>query len=176
MKKYCVFIIVLCTMLFLSLSSYAQEATENEHVKVEVISSDSICLPKITLDFYNEVNFLEHAYDYDRKVKISQLKCRQRDVGKIAYATIIGIVYINSYLAVEYDWNLWIDVPCATAVAFASFYSFMIWQNRLQAKIDALSAETVYLCPISDDVNFGLAHFSSNMSYNAFGIGIKMSF
>lgn len=176
MKKYCKFIIVLCTMVFFAFSSYAQGTTENEHIKIEMGTSDSVSLPKLTLDYYSEVNFLEHAYDYDRIVKINRLKSQQRNVGVIAYATLLGIMFFNGYLAVEYEWNLWIDIPCATVVALASFYPFMQWQNRLQAKIDALSAQTVYLCPISDDVNLGLAHFSSNMSYNAFGIGLKISF
>lgn len=163
-------------MAFFSLSSYAQGMTENENVKVEVNFSDSICLPKLTLDYYSEVNFLEHAYDYDRKVKISQLKSRQRDVVVLGVATLLGVVFINSYLAAEYDWNPWIDIPCATALALASFSPFIEWQSRLQDKIDALSTQTAYLCPISDDVNLGLAHFSSNMSYHSFGIGLKLSF
>lgn len=176
MKRYSKFLIVLFVLFFWVLFSQAQEMAENKLAKKEVNSSDSISLPNLTLNYYNDVNFLEHSYDYDRMVKISQLKSRKRDVGMLGYATLLGIMGINSYLAVEYDWNLWIDIPCATAVVLASFYPFMQWQDRLQDKINALSAQTAYLCPIGDDVNLGLAHFSSNMSYNAFGIGLKISF
>lgn len=176
MRKYSVFIIVLCELTLFTLNAHAQKENEQQYVKMEVNSSDSICLPTLSLDFYNEVSFLEHSYDYERMVKISQLKSRKRDVWMIGYVTLLGIMGLNSYLAVEYDWKLWIDIPCATVVALASLSPFVEWQNRLQAKIDALEAQTVYLCPINDAVNLGLAHFSSNMSHNTFGIGLKFSF
>lgn len=176
MKKYCKFIIVLCTMAFFAFSSYAQGTKENEHIKIEVDTSDSICLPKLTLDYYSEVNFLEHAYDYDRIVKINRLKSQQRNVVVSAYVTYLGIMFFNGYLAVEYDWNIWIDIPCATAIALVSCFPLWHWHDRLQDKIEALSAQTAYLCPISDDVNLGLAHFSSNTAYHSYGIGLKITF
>ena len=172
-------------ILLLTFSSicplYAQQSPlktgiYNDASTVAVVS-DSTELPILTEQFYRDVNFINQTYDYETKNKVERLKMWSREVKAMGYATLGGVLIVNAVLANHNDWSYWIDIPCATVVAMASMYPFIVWSNHLKKKAESLCSQTVYLFNITRHLGMGAVGFTNTQTHSvqAVGIGLKVN-
>jgi hypothetical protein len=141
-----------------------------------VTINDLLELPILTEDFYHNVTFLNQDFDYDIINRANRLKMWSREVMTAGYVTLLGVIAVNSVLANNNNWSLWIDIPCATIIGMASMYPFILWSNHLKKKAESLSSQTVYLYN-SHRLNLGATCFSNHHDHSlqAIGIGIKVN-
>jgi len=144
----------------------------------EVAISDSLKLPILAEEFYQNVTFINQDYNYETRIRINRLKMWSREVMTAGYVTLLGVVAVNSVLAVNNDWSLWIDIPCATIIGIASMYPFILWSNNLKQKAESLSSQTVYLYNINPRIDLGATCFTNHHDHSlqAIGVGLKVNF
>lgn len=180
MKQNIIILLLLTFFSILPLSAQQlpqQVGIDNDALTVAV-ACDSTELPILSEQFYRDVNFTNQTFDYETKNKVKRLKMWSREVMTAGYATLLGVGIVNAILAVNNNWSLWIDIPCATAVAVASMYPFIVWSNHLKKKAESLSSQTVYLFNINHRLDLGAVGFTNtqNHSLQAVGIGLKVNF
>lgn len=115
-----------------ALTLYAQEETLNVN--------DTIVweFPCLICDYYNEVHIADRNYEYELISKKQKLNMWS-NVISISGDVLFGLViFVNSVLAVNNNWNLWIDLPCATLVSMSVMGGCIIWSNNLKRRADAI--------------------------------------
>lgn len=173
--------IILLLLTFFSvrpLSAQQLSLHADIHNDASTVVCDSTDLPILSEQFYRNVNFINKTYDYETKNKVERLKMRSREVRVAGFTTFFGVVFVNGALAANNNWSLWIDIPCATVVAMASMYPFVVWSNHLKKKAESLNSQTVYLFNINSHVDMGTVSFTNTQTHSlqAVGIGLKVNF
>ena len=122
------------------------------------------------------MNFQE--FDYELNNQINILQKRSKDVILTGLITMLGIMFVNAELAYEYDWSLWIDIPCATVVAMGAMVPFVLWSQKLSEQASSLEQQTAYVVNLGDRLDMGITRYTSynNICSNAVGVGLKVSF
>ena len=175
-------IIILLLLTFFSVRPLSAQqlpqhaASYNDATSITIVS-DSTDLPILSEQFYRDVIFINQTYDYETKNKVKRLKRWSGEVMTAGYATFLGVLFVNGALAINNDWSLWIDIPCAVVVAMASMHPFIVWSNHLKKKAESLSSQTVYLFNINRHLGMGAVSFTNNQmhSLQAVGIGLKVN-
>ena len=171
----------LLVFVFFSSHMFAQNHSKEEYSLEQnniSIYEDTLDMKKLYKKYYSEVNFLDHSYGYERINKINKLRKWSRDVEKMGYASMLGVMFLNGYLADKYDWSLWIDIPCATVVSCAMIYTFNRWSNRLEERAAAIEEQTAYLIQVGSSFDIGVTKYTNRFddSCNALGFGLKVMF
>ena len=123
----------------------------------DTIVSDFPCL---FCDFYNEMNISDRNYEYELINKKHRLELLAQGVSIGGIAAIVAIEVANAILAVNNDWNLWIDIPCVTVLSLATAVPFVLLSNHFHKRADAIEITPVV----------GLA------SSNTVGLNVKIRF
>lgn len=170
-------------VLVLLCSPMLAQTIDNNRHKLEKQSNESIYVDSLDMStfykkYYSEANFLDHSYGYERINKINKLKKWSRDVEKMGYASMLGVMFLNGYLANKYDWSLWIDIPCAAVVGCAVFYTFNRWSNRLEERATSIEEQTAYVIQVGNSLDIGVTKYTNRCddSCNALGFGFKVMF
>lgn len=136
-------------------------------------------LPSLSLQYYNDsnINVLERNYDFRLMNKKSKLEFWSNECKVFAFCGLLTVIGVNSWLASEYDWNLWIDVPCATVVAMGVFIPLLYASIRLQIKADAIKIVPITEVNINDDTTIGAVMYVDDFQQSkSFGVQLKTKF
>lgn len=176
------YLMSLFVLVLLCSPMLAQTIDNNRH-KLEKQSNESIYVDSLDIStlykkYYSDANFLDHSYGYESINKINKLRKWSRDVEKMGYASMLGVFFLNGYLADKYDWSLWVDIPCAVVVCGAVFYTFDRWSNKLEKRASAIEEQTAYLIQVGNSWDIGVTKYTNRYddSYNALGFGFKVMF
>ena len=158
--------------------------SQNDVDRIEIDScsathdADTITFHSPIENYYdNDVSFLNQAYLYDKMNEAAKLKMYSRNVYLAGVLVSIGMLGVNGYLVTKYNWSLWIDIPCATALAMGTMGLFVYWGVTLEKKAELIDVKTAYLMHIRDNVELGIASYSSiSHKYDAIALGMKLTF
>lgn len=178
-------IFVIVILLSLTTTIVAQFSERNNMQDTLSDLTDSNCvveysiettLPSLTLKYYNDSinNVLERNYDFQLMNKKRKLEFWATEIKTIGYITVLALVGINGWLAVEYEWNLWIDIPCCSIVAMGTVASFIYLSNFVEKKADAIKVVPLTEININDDTTVGAVMYVDDMQQSkSFGVQIK---
>lgn len=150
--------IVIFAFLILRLDGGVLAQTNNTYS-----SNDSIVteLPNLALDFYNSIDIVNMNYEYELVKRKRKLEMWASEVSVIGYIGFLGVIVVNSILAYDNKWNLWVDIPCATLVGMSVMIPCLIWRKHIKQKANAIE-----IAPI-----IGL-----NADNTVYGVCLKTSF
>lgn len=167
-------------LLLLSLQMFAQEIKKENLLEQhqQIIVGDTLDFSVAFTNYYDNISFLNHHYDYERINEINKLRKWSRDVEIAGYASFFAILFLNGYLVEKYDWSLWIDIPCTVVISCAVMYTFNKWSGNLKKRAEALEEHTAYFYHVGDKLDIGLAKYTSryDSSYSGVGLGFKVLF
>ncbi|MBO4573919.1 MAG: hypothetical protein J5708_01155 [Bacteroidales bacterium] len=150
--------IVIFVFLILRLDDVGLAQTNNTYT-----SNDSIVaeLPNLALDFYNSMDIVNMNYEYELVKRKRKLEMWASEVNVLGYIGLIGVIAANGVLVYDYNWNLWVDIPCATLVGMSIMIPCILWRNHIMQKANAIE-----IAPI-----IGL-----NADNTVYGVCLKTSF
>lgn len=181
-------IFVIVILLSLTTTIVAQFSERNNMQDTLSYLTDSNCiveysiettLPSLALLYYNDSinNVLERNYDFQLMNKKRKLEFWATEMRTIGYITVLALCGINGWLAVEYEWNLWIDIPCCSIVAMGTVASFIYLSNFVKKKADAIKVVPLTEININDDTTVGAVMYVDDMQQSkSFGVQIKKKF
>lgn len=173
---------LLTTYLLLLFSSqmFAQEIKKENLLEQyqQIMVGDTLDVSATFMNYYDNISFLNHQYDYERINEINKLRKWSRDVEIAGLASIFAILFLNGYLAEKNDWSLWIDIPCAVAISCAVIYTFNKWSDNLKKRAEVLEEHTAYFYHVGDRLDIGLAKYTNryDSKYSGVGLGFKVLF
>ena len=140
--------------------------------------ADSIQLPMLSSEYYQDMTFLAHNYNYEMINKKRKLKMWAGEVLTLGYITGLGIITTFSIVGVNNDWSMVTTITCGTVCFLASMFPFYIWNKRLKEKADAIDVNSSYLFPINKHLELGVASFCNtcDRSWNALGFSLRTNF
>lgn len=140
--------------------------------------TDTIEIQSLTDKFYKETEFVNRTYDYELINRINRLKMMRGEVMTIGFVAGLGVMALNSVMAIEKDWSLWIDIPVATIVSIGIMYPFIKWSLNLSKKAKVLEDEASNLYSYNPTFEVGAVGFSNPRDYTrqSVGIGVKINF
>ena len=170
----------LLTLLFVVISPQLM-AFESRADSLQIerrVKCDTLVFDNLYKNYYDSTDYLLHSYDYDRIQEINNLYKWSREVQTIGYTLTLSLLLCNAVLAVHYDWSLWIDIPCATALCMIVCGSFIAWSDNLKDRAKALESETTYVLHLNNNIELGLTKYSGYnvASCQSLGLGVKFSF
>ncbi len=142
----------------------------------DLIKTDSVTsvdLPSLSLDSYYINNIADRNYNYELLNKKRYYEMWSGEVKTIGMITLLALATVNAILAEKYEWNLWIDIPCATIAGCAILIPCVLWSNNLQAKADNIIISPT-IGHISNSIPPNTAMNSDPSSF-ILGINIKKS-
>lgn len=174
-------LVILFSLWFVCFFSFSQATSSestlvSDSTTVTSFLSDTV-YPRLNDPLYYDSSILGYDYDYRRANRIKTLRYMSREVIVYGLISCLGILFANGYLAIENDWSLWIDIPCATVLTVGVMQAFNLWSVSLKKKAEALEVSTLYF----HDFNgfyVGTSVFSCSQSgyCSGLGLGIKTTF
>ncbi len=173
------------TFCCLFLCSFWQLAANDNNIQFDKTDQVFLCQSKDSLNvnnlyksYFNEKTFVDHHFDYDRKNEIKKLQKRSREMMTLSVVSMLGISISAALLTVEYDWSLWVSVPCAALLGTAAMGGLMYYSQQLRKKADILASETVYVLHLDNNIEIGVNKCYSyrDLSFGTVGLGVKYSF
>lgn len=139
---------------------------------------DSIQLPMLSSEYYQDMTFLSHNYNYEMLNKKRRLKMWAGEVMTLGYITGLGIIATFSIVGANNDWSTVTTTTCGTVCFLASVYPFYMWNRRLKEKADAIDVNSSYLFPVNQHLELGVASFCNtrDRSWSALGFSVKTIF
>ncbi len=128
--------------------------------------------------YYDNVTFLDHSYNYELSNEIQLLRMKKRNVITTGIAVGLGVIGVGSYLAITYDWPMWIYVPCGTVVTMGAVCPFVFRSINLHKRARALEQQTAYIIPVNDRIDLGMTRYD-DLAYNsqdALGFALRVKF
>ena len=102
-------------------------------------NSENDTLPSFIEELYSDNVDFTHASIRDREVQQKELYLKARTVEIFGTAMYMGILLLESNLAVENNWNEWIYIPCATLLSLASIAGTLLWSAKIESKADKIT-------------------------------------
>lgn len=176
MKK--LYIILVLISIF-HLSAVAQESPLEDSISKNTLYEahiDSVALNGFSSSFYSSKNVLERNYDFELYNKQQKLRMWSNDVKILGYASMLVVMGLGSWLAVDNGWSLWITIPAEVVICGGICVGANIWANNLTKKADALQESSLPIMEINKS-NLCITHYSMDRKYDhGFGIGYKYNF
>lgn len=174
-----IYIILTLTSLF-SLSANAQYFSLEDSICKNIVNEvqiDSIKLNSFSSSFYYSKKVLERNYDFELYNKQRKLRMWSNEVRVLGYASILGVMGLGGWLAVDRGWSTWITIPSEVIVSCGIGLISNNWSNNLRKKADAIQESSLSIIEISHKSNLYITHYSMNRNNNlGFGVGYKYNF
>lgn len=172
--------IILVLISFFPLSAVAQYSSQNDGVCKNLAiaaQKDSIALSCFSSSFYSSRNVLERSYDFESFNKQRKLRMWSNEVRILSYASMLAVIALGSWFAVDKGWSLWITIPTEVVICGGICYSMNIWANNLSEKADALQELSLSVMEINHNSNLCITHYSMGRNLNlGFGVGYQYNF
>ena len=179
--------------LIIGLLSFVANIVAQTDINIPLTDSGSDCidsineaenlkttsLPSLSLEYYHDstMNVLERNYDYQLMNKKRKYEYWSKECLIIGAACIFAVSGINAWLANKYDWNLWIDIPCATVVAMGVFIPSIYVSRNLQKKADAIKIVPIAEVNINENTAIGSVMYVDDFQQSkSFGVQVKTKF
>lgn len=159
-----------------SLTSSGSDCLDNIYV---VENQEITSLPSLSLEYYYDstMNVLERNYNYQLMNKKRKYEYWSKECLIMGAACSVAVLGINGWLANKYNWNLWIDIPCAAVVAIGVFIPFGCVGRHLQNKADAIKIVPITEVNINDDTTIGAVMYVDDFQQSkSLGVQVKTKF
>ena len=168
-------ILVVAMLLMATLFALRNKASAQEPIPDEpkTDSVASLLLPSLSLDFYGTSSIVDRSYNYELFNKKRSLEMWAGEVTSFAVITMLGITFLNAKLASDYDWNLWIDIPCAAVVEIGTIVPFYLWRKNLLRKANAIEITPKIGVNGNESGPTAIVTYPDASSRLSFGVNIK---
>lgn len=162
-------------MMFLNVTLYSQTNEKNMSDTLNVSNSTvEVEFSSLVNDFYATSFNWERSFNYELINKKRRLEMRAGEIMTLGWVCGMAVMFVNGYLAVDYEWNLWVDIPCATVLVMGTMGAFFYWSNQVDKKAQAIDINGLASVPVGDKYSFELVsyQFDNNNQHKSLGIGL----
>ena len=129
-------------------------------------------------DFYDYgTDVYNRNYDYESQYLKHKYELKAKNIKTtgwiLSFATVAGL----SFLASNYDWNLWIFIPCEVVGILALNGTMDTWAQKVKKKAQQINVDKVYEYNINDNYCISVCnHYDKITRRSTPGLGFNIRF